>query len=191
MGMQFPRGPIRRCLGRRLSHSGSVPLPGLPQGLGGSTAIAALDVSISISAFSRETDAARPLAVPLRAGVCRADPGRVADGPQGLGGHVQVRGAGAGRGLLQQLSPPCFRRCRLSRLRGRCHVPLSLLFIRRSSLLAPHQPTQGHCHVPPRISVSEQRRGHGGAEPGWGDASGRVLSPLCTGRDLLGDLLLG
>lgn len=61
-------------------------LPGLPQGLGGrSMVIAALDVSILTFTFSRKTNADHPVAVPLRAGVCRADPGRVADGSQGLG----------------------------------------------------------------------------------------------------------
>lgn len=47
--------------------------------------IAALDVSLLTFTFSRKTNADHPVAVPLRAGVCRADPGRVADGPQGLG----------------------------------------------------------------------------------------------------------
>lgn len=62
-------------------------LPGLPQGLGRgrSMVIAALDISILTFTFSRKTNADHPVAVPLRAGVCRADPGRVADGSQGLG----------------------------------------------------------------------------------------------------------
>ncbi len=60
-------------------------LPGLLQGLGKSMAIASLDISISTSAFSRKTNADGPEAGPLRAGVCRCDPGRAAEGPQGLG----------------------------------------------------------------------------------------------------------
>lgn len=92
--MQFSHAPLKklpRPLGRRLSRAGSVPChtARAPTGAGGgrgqSMVIAALDVSILTFTFSRKTNADHPVAVPLRAGVCRADPGRVADGSQGLG----------------------------------------------------------------------------------------------------------
>lgn len=67
--------PVPHCQG---SHRGW-------GGGGQSMVIAALDVSILTFTFSRKTNADHPVAVPLRAGVCRADPGRVADGSQGLG----------------------------------------------------------------------------------------------------------
>lgn len=65
------------------------PPPAMLQGSGGgSTVIATQDFSILTS---RKANEDHPLAVPLRAGVCRADPGRVADGSQGPGQRIQVR----------------------------------------------------------------------------------------------------
>lgn len=63
-----------------------------------------------------------------------------------------------GQGLSQQLSPLRYLCCQLSRLWGYCDVPVYFVFILTSSPLALYQPTQGHCHVPPRIFQLHQTK---------------------------------